>query len=391
MARTIKRQTKRTRKTSKKYKSRRQLRGGKVFGRGTYGIILGEPRMPCENEEFIRDSIESKQEVTKLFFNENEVKNVVSTLELLNKSFSKDELKNLNKYFILPENLCKINKKEIKQLHSIYNDEWREGNDLSKYNIQITFDQGKHNLHKELMSLSNKGEVITFLKKLTRIIEGIYMIHSKNIIHGDLKLENTIVDLKGNFKIIDVDELRDIETLSFDADFFYENHSYSIWPTLVNIFLINYYKIRYSSNDEFLRLTLGSPFNVDSSEFFHTEYDTTLSLISRENFKTTILDEKEPSKYTEMSDKIFKILVKNHGKNSKDHLKAIYTFIDRYSFGIILLGVLKRYFEIVGVKDDDSIVADLLEIIEDCCFIKNGLKTTTKHIKTEYIKFAKSL
>jgi hypothetical protein len=200
-----------------------------------------------------------------------------------------------------------------------------------------------------------------------------------------------MVDLNGKFKIIDVDELRDIDKLNFDASFFYNNHSYSIWPTVSNMFLINYYKIAYASNDEFISKTVGTLFNIQSSELFSTQYDRTLSLISRPEFSETIIVEKDPTNYTSISDDILKILVKKYGEKPSEHLNAIYTFIDRYSFGIILLSVLKRYFQIVGAKDDDQLEADLLEMIEQCCFLKNGLKTTTHHIKTEYIKFVDSL
>ena len=206
-----------------------------------------------------------------------------------------------------------------------------------------------------------------------------------------MKLQNTMVDLKGNFKIIDVDELRDIEKLNFDASFFYNNHSYAIWPTIANMFLINYYKIAYASNDEFISKTVGTLFNIQSSELFSTQYDHTLSLISRPEFSETIIVEKDPTNYTDLSDKLLRILVKKYGEKPNEHLIAIYTFIDRYSFGLMILSVLKRYFEIAGAKDDDQLAADLLEMIEQCCFLKNGLKTTTHHIKTEYIKFIESL
>jgi hypothetical protein len=83
--------------------------------------------------------------------------------------------------------------------------------------------------------------------------------------------------------------------------------------------------------------------------------------------------------------------VKKYGEKPSEHLATMYKFVDRYSFGIILLSVIKRYFEIVGVKDDDPLVADLLEMIETCCFLENGLKTTTRRIKTEYAKFVDSL
>jgi serine/threonine protein kinase len=387
----MKRKTNRRTKNHKKQRKSRKLRGGKVFGRGTYGVVLGEPRIPCNDEEFARDRIESKQEVSKLFFNESNAADVVKTLELLSTKFEKNELKDLNKYFILPENLCKLNKDEMRKHKSVYNDAWREGTDFSKHTIQAISDQGKHDLQAELTKITTKVGVIEYLKKLRNIIEGLDQIHSKNIIHGDLKLQNTMVDLKGKFKIIDVDELRDVEKLNFDASFFYNNHSYAIWPTIAAMFLINYYKIAYASNDEFILRTVGTLFNIQSSEHFHAQYDHTLTLISRPEFSKTLLDEKDPTNYTTMSDKLLKILVKKHGEKPNEHLIAIYTFIDRYSFGLMLLSTLKRYFEIVGVKDDDPLVADLLEIIEDCCFIKNGLKTTTRHIKTEYIKFVDSL
>jgi serine/threonine protein kinase len=387
----VKRKNQTKKRLRRSHKKSRKTRGGKVFGKGTYGIVFGKPRIPCDTEEFIRDRIESKQEVSKLFFDENEAKHVVATLELLNNAFTKDELKDLNKYFILPENLCKINTKEMKTHASVYNAAWREGTDLRKHKIQTTSDEGKHDLQTELLGATTKDEIITLLKKMRRIIEGIDMIHRKNIIHGDLKLQNTMVDLHGNFKIIDVDELRDVEKLNFDAAFFYNNHSYAIWPTLANMFLINYYPTKYATNDEFIRTTIVTSFNVNAVQDFTSQYSHTLSLITRSDFTSTFLEERDPANYKTMSDKIFKLLAKKYGKTTNDHLKAIYKYVDRYSFGIMLLTILKRYFDVVGVKDDDQIVEDIIELIENCCFIKNGLTTTTGEIKKHYADFVDSL
>ena len=369
----------------------KKLRGGKVFGRGTFGVVLGEPRIPCENEDFVRDRIESKQEVSKLFFNEADIEKVVVTRELLHKAFTPDELKDLNDYFLLPENLCKINKKEMRKHSSIYSSAWRDGTEISKHTVQITSDQGKRDLYTELANISTKAELITFLKKMRQIIEGIEKIHDKNIVHGDLKLQNAMVDLKGNFKIIDVDELRNINTFDFEPAYFYENHSYEIWPTLVNIFIINYYDIKFATSDEFIKSSQASRFNVQSAEHFHLNYDDTLSKITRHNFSKTLLKEKDPANYGKIGEKILKIVSNKYGKTGKDQLRGIYKYIDRYSFGIMLLSALKRYFEIVGAKNDDPIIADLLEIIENCCFIKNGLNTTTENIRKEYISFSESI
>jgi serine/threonine protein kinase len=378
-------------KTHKKRSRTIKLKGGKVFGRGTFGVVLGEPRVPCENEDYINDRIGSKQEVSKLFFNEKNLESVVVTRELLHKAFTPDELKNLNNYFLLPEKFCKINKKEMRKHRGVYSSVWREGTEISKHTVQITSDQGTRDLYAELANISTKAELITFLKKMRRIIEGIEKLHNKNIVHGDLKLQNAMVDLQGNFKIIDVDELRNIDTFTFEPAYFYENHSYAIWPTLVNIFIINYYDIKFSSNDEFIQATQATLFNTQSTEKFHSDYDDTLSKITRHNFSKTLLKEKDPANYDKISGKILKIVSKKYGKNGADQLRGIYKYIDRYSFGIMLLSSLKKYFEIVGAKNDDPIIADLLEIIENCCFIKNGLNTTTEHIMREYISFTETI
>ena len=66
-----------------------------------------------------------------------------------------------------------------------------------------------------IMEYINGGNLFSFIKKrrklsektakflFKQIIEGIKYIHSKNIVHRDIKLENILIDLKNNIKICD--------------------------------------------------------------------------------------------------------------------------------------------------------------------------------------------
>ena len=66
-----------------------------------------------------------------------------------------------------------------------------------------------------IMEYINGGNLFSFIKKTRKlsektakflfkqIIEGIKYIHSKNIVHRDIKLENILIDLKNNIKICD--------------------------------------------------------------------------------------------------------------------------------------------------------------------------------------------
>ncbi len=97
-----------------------------------------------------------------------------------------------------------------------------------------------------------------------------------------------------------------------------------------------------------------------------------------------------PSNFIAIGPKINKILIDKHGNNEKLHKASIYKFIDRYSFGLMLLSVLKKYFE-VSAQVDETFVSKLLEIIKKCCLIKYGLIATTDDVKNDYLKFTDEL
>lgn len=375
-------------KTIKHKKSHKKIyRGGKVYGEGANGIVLGNPRIPCKDENFIDDNINSKHEVSKVLYNddsEDEQETFKATNRLLNEKFTPDELVNLTNYVIIPSKLCSINWDEVNKHKNIYTPEWRDNRTISKYKEQIISEQGKHDLKKELNTISTKGQIISFLKSMLSIIKALNILHSKNIIHGDIKLQNIIIDNFGNFKIIDIDEMYDLNKDISGPDLFYDNFMYYIWP-LASVYTYKFYKkTRLSTH---INKEESSSFNVQNKNYFNDSIIPILNKINVHHFKDTFINEKNPS--SESIDEIEQQL--SQFSDEKQRIK-LYKYIDRYSFGIMLLFILDKYLEIVGIRKNDIIVEELIAIIENCCFIKEfALYRDTDDIYRMYNRFVLSL
>jgi hypothetical protein len=200
-------------------KSFKKYTGGKFFGKGGSGIILGNPRAPFlqkydlmnvklenisknnnkENTETVEELIQNKytlNQVSKFFYKEmsffNEAKQYIYILKEIFSNFSKEDI---NKYFNLPLNLGIINKDLMCNLkyNSIYNNSWigdlnnnttfREKLDF--YSIyQITFELGK-----SIIDISLE----LFFKKYINILESVKLLNTNNLIFDDLKLDNIIL------------------------------------------------------------------------------------------------------------------------------------------------------------------------------------------------------
>ena len=111
-----------------------------------------------------------------------------------------------------------INKKFLKDEHSLRKIEneislLRVMRHKSVVKLYETFETDKHFLF--VMELCAGGDLLSFVRKrrklnetlakylFKQIIEGIGYIHSKNILHRDIKLENILLDDKGHIKIAD--------------------------------------------------------------------------------------------------------------------------------------------------------------------------------------------
>lgn len=370
--------SRRKKNTHRRKKSRKQMtRGGKVYGKGTFGIVLGNPRIPCVDETY--DVVKDKNEVSKILFNDDEIDNVKNTFQLLKSSFTEDEIANLGKYFVLPTKLCDINKADMNIHKDVYNSAWRNDENLTVYNNQVISEKGTRDLSTELASISTVDETNDFLKGLSNIITGLRLIHSKDIIHGDLKLANALlVNGPTDFRIIDIDELRKVgDPANFDSSFFSYNYMYVIWP-MVAAFTRFYGNVLKHINN-----TKDDPFNKFNHDLIKTLYMDTLDKLKNPAFKGTLLKEKNP-KNVEFIEKM-ETTLKTYDVSEQHRL--IFKYIDRYSFGIMLLELLVKYLPIINNDHTDPMVTDLVHIIELCCFFDNGLKITTDEIETLYNKY----
>lgn len=362
----------------KKIARKRTIRGGKVFGKGTYGIVLGDPRIPCTDESY--DAVKKKNEVSKILFNEGEIDKVKNTFALLQTSFNRNELAALGKYFVLPIKLCDINRTKMDKHKDVYNSAWRDGENLSIYNNQVISEKGKRDLSTELDNVGTLDGIYNFLKGMSNIITGLRIIHAKDIVHGDLKLANAIV-VSGptNFKIIDIDELRKVgDPANFSPDFFAFNYMYYIWPMVAAF-------TNFSNKNVLAHINKrkDDPFNAFNRNYIITAYTDTLDKLDRPVFKETLLREKVPEN-VEFIKKMETTL--GAYKVSEQH-RLVFKYIDRYGFGIMLLEVLKKCLPLVSDVKTDPMIAWMVGIIELCCFFNNGLKTTTDEIETLYNKF----
>lgn len=182
-------------------KTRRK--GGKKLGEGKYGIVV-DPAIACEGKD-------TKEYVSKIF----------KTKEAFDKVDRKviNEIKTIpdyEKYFILPEfcenvgELSEENKKD-----GITEDNKRNG---------YLMKRGEETLAtriKDLITPSSYGDSYSetelenfMINDLKHLFYGLHLLHEKNILHGDLHIENVIVnwvkqgkygELVGLYRFIDFD------------------------------------------------------------------------------------------------------------------------------------------------------------------------------------------
>ena len=114
-------------------------------------------------------------------------------------------IKSINKKFLKDEHSLRKIENEISLLRVMRN--------KSVVKLYETFETEKHYLF--VMELCAGGDLLSYVRKrrklnetlakylFKQIIEGIGYIHSKNILHRDIKLENILLDDKGHIKIAD--------------------------------------------------------------------------------------------------------------------------------------------------------------------------------------------
>jgi serine/threonine protein kinase len=200
----------------------RNKRGGKLFGKGSYGTVLGSPRIPCVGETY--EQIKDKKEVSKVFSEQKYANQEGQVREKIKSILGDDTFNELIKYAVFPITQCKINNSEIESHPDIYNEEWGTRFIPNMDVKQITSEQGSGDLSKyfqlvqPLKPADDTHSLPDILQKLQSILDGIDILQKNKLVHFDLKTGNCISlknDEKDVFKIIDVGDIDLISNIHF--------------------------------------------------------------------------------------------------------------------------------------------------------------------------------
>lgn len=232
--------------------------GGTRFGKGSYGIVYGNPRYIAEGEELpIVGDRTSKYytEVSKHFYlldsprlsREEKIEKArhYAMLEYNNiKSFvdelSERDLRILKEVAILPIGTGEplVPKAyDPTTMRTIYNSSWANG-PFSEEQIgplMILYPKAKDDIHRHLFShQQNIYYFRSILQKFVRVIRGVSLFNKLGYTHRDIKPANILLTLDDKYKISDLAELVKYDT-PYNSDTMIPIHGiYEIWPKTIH-------------------------------------------------------------------------------------------------------------------------------------------------------------
>jgi hypothetical protein len=266
-------------------KTRKVRKGGRFYGKGTFGAVMGNPRMLCPDEEL--EDIEGKNEVGKIMSDKDVYDNETNVIPRLREYISDSDIDMLREYVVLPIKSCKIDISQVKR-HNIYkNNEWFKDsvgekstafrykksngkfimNDEPLNNMyQIIYPVGTQPFDERLhvLTRSRKSiDIYTLFLEMGHLFKGLQKIQEMDIAHNDVKVENVLF-IDGKLKFIDVERLSKITKNPA--------HNLNRLQTQDNIRYLTDYPLYYPwSHDLILLYLLINPFDDPISELFNEE------------------------------------------------------------------------------------------------------------------------
>lgn len=219
--------------------------GSEFLGNGTFGVVIGNPRLPCKEDDGSIEPYteEFDNEISKIFKLNSDAINEEALTPNLQKYMPQDDYTEFINYAILSKKVCKV-PEELNPITKPDNNETKSDNnetksdnnepdnnetksDFNKYNItnylpivEVGEDEyttmsiqpkAKPDLYVILTDqIDNINSWIISLIKLYSILKAILLLQKNNMCHLDIKPQN-IMNHNNMYKLIDNDTIMHID------------------------------------------------------------------------------------------------------------------------------------------------------------------------------------
>ena len=380
------------------------------LGQGTYGIIIGRPRLPSEGETHaeVIASLSAANQVSKVIKDIDDLDKLNWIVDIIHERFNPSNLAQLQTQIVIPSRPQCINWNSVASAPP-EQIEFLKSHKITKRRTKWHYlmERGTADLDTELLAVKTVNQLKHFLKAFRNIVNGLTALHSAGLAHTDIKLTNMLVSWDGLYKLIDLDELGDINVIpsnKYQFEKIYNNVYYPYYP-VVGVFLWvlsrptekitdkivdmlitvlvkkNYDKDYYKYYIEISKKTLETANDASLTQILQSQY------VDNQGMRNYLLD-------------FSKKLIAQPDRVSA--LRELLLFIDRYALGINLVILLGKYYRITGQISDasstassyqvdintcDFIPQSLISLIKLCCNTENYGRITTQQIADEYHEF----
>lgn len=232
--------------------------GGKRYGTGGFGIVYGDPRVPCINENPYDNMTDLSNQVSKHFKRSNTGKVEIDKINRFLDALTPEEQEELKKHVLLPVKSCTMDISFQDFYPDIYTKEWSENSSIPVVDsTMLVYPKASQDLFQIVHGKMNTPEDFKqILLNLNNVLQGIKLIRQKGYVHRDVKMENIMETSDNHLVLIDMADVTKQDDISGTPSIPVTN-PYYIWPSCV-FFLMKNKPITYQM---FLKYVAGV--NVD--------------------------------------------------------------------------------------------------------------------------------
>jgi hypothetical protein len=424
----------------RRFSTKNNIIGGTVYGSGSFGVVTGDPPAPNKHNEMpptnkskrtlgktrnlSRKTLKNNDKyVSKLFFNESNINDVLNTVNLLTEVCSgKDYKKIFGPYLVLPHEFTKHklvteidtaeylgpvfqSDKYWSKMNGVVDNESRTKLQQATKQVWYPKATGGDLGH---LQINNYTEFVNCLHYFKNIVKGVQVLHNKKIVHHDLKPLNILIQKNNKntpyYKISDLDTLKKLDDFTIDniekqhVDRLLTTWGYEYFPTCITL-LISILKsrdntIKSDDSNYVIRDGFKVKFNVDSGKRVGKDTEAlvarfknilpssqygipTITDINRNKYGVTKINDYELTDASgNISNGKFTLLTQLNGQIARllnnpeanlsliDKRNILLKYVDIYSIGRSLLELLNNYITNSTEVFDDKMKQHIESIMD---------------------------